>query len=209
MALWGNNDDAANSALFATMQVNEGTTTANQTALFNNTTANDFFTGATVGQFAIDADEQQQSVTSSTERPTHAGWVLRTEGSGGRAGRVFYETLVAMGSMQGDSSNTVLPQQAIVVTTAPVPTSANSSLVANNAYFSVVASLVPPGGSITFKWQVDGVNITDGAVYANSATPILDVLNTSGLDGTLYRVTLSKAGAATVNTTNVALTVTT
>ena len=29
----------------------------------------------------------------------HAGWVLRTEGSGGRAGRVHYETLVAMGSL--------------------------------------------------------------------------------------------------------------
>jgi len=30
---------------------------------------------------------------------THSGWVLRTEGTGGRAGRVFYETLVAMGSI--------------------------------------------------------------------------------------------------------------
>ena len=30
---------------------------------------------------------------------THAGWVLRTEGTGGRAGRVQYETLVAMGSL--------------------------------------------------------------------------------------------------------------
>ena len=29
----------------------------------------------------------------------HAGWVLRTEGQGGRAGRVQYETLVAMGSL--------------------------------------------------------------------------------------------------------------
>ena len=30
---------------------------------------------------------------------THSGWVLRTEGTGGRAGRVFYETLVATGSI--------------------------------------------------------------------------------------------------------------
>ena len=38
---------------------------------------------------------------------THAGWVLRTEGTGGRAGRVFYETLVAMGSMgQNTASST-------------------------------------------------------------------------------------------------------
>jgi hypothetical protein len=30
---------------------------------------------------------------------THAGWVVRREGQGGRAGRVQYETLVAMGSL--------------------------------------------------------------------------------------------------------------
>lgn len=38
---------------------------------------------------------------------THAGWVLRTVGTGGRAGRVQYETLVAMGSITGDSDDTV------------------------------------------------------------------------------------------------------
>lgn len=42
---------------------------------------------------------------------THAGWVVRTEGTGGRAGRVQYETLVAMGSMTSDASDdTVLPE---------------------------------------------------------------------------------------------------
>ena len=40
----------------------------------------------------------------------HAGWVLRTVGSGGRAGRVQYETLVAMGSIATDSSDdSILP----------------------------------------------------------------------------------------------------
>ena len=40
----------------------------------------------------------------------HAGWVVRTEGTGRRAGRVSYETLVAMGSMTSDASDdTVLP----------------------------------------------------------------------------------------------------
>ena len=33
----------------------------------------------------------------------HAGWNLRTEGSGGRAGRVTFETLVAMGSLGNDT----------------------------------------------------------------------------------------------------------
>jgi hypothetical protein len=40
----------------------------------------------------------------------HAGWVLRTEGTGGRAGRVHYEVLVASSSITGDASDdAVLP----------------------------------------------------------------------------------------------------
>jgi hypothetical protein len=42
------------------------------------------------------------------ESPTgiaHAGWVRRTTGTGGRAGRVQYETLVAMGSITGDQAD--------------------------------------------------------------------------------------------------------
>ena len=35
----------------------------------------------------------------STKGVAHAGWAVRTEGSGGRSGRVQYETLVAMGSL--------------------------------------------------------------------------------------------------------------
>lgn len=41
---------------------------------------------------------------------THAGWVRRTIGTGGRAGRVQYETLVAMSSISGDQADDlVLP----------------------------------------------------------------------------------------------------
>jgi hypothetical protein len=38
---------------------------------------------------------------------THAGWVRRTVGTGGRAGRVFYETLVAGGSITGDAADDI------------------------------------------------------------------------------------------------------
>lgn len=40
----------------------------------------------------------------------HAGWVVRTVGTGGRAGRVQYETLVAMGTITGDGTDdSILP----------------------------------------------------------------------------------------------------
>lgn len=37
----------------------------------------------------------------------HAGWVRRIVGTGGRAGRIQYETLVAMGSMTGDQADDI------------------------------------------------------------------------------------------------------
>ena len=38
---------------------------------------------------------------------THSGWVRRTVGTGGRAGRIQYETLVASGSITGDQSDDI------------------------------------------------------------------------------------------------------
>ena len=49
-------------------------------------------------------------VLSGVHESDHAGWVRRIVGTGGRAGRVTHETLVAMGSIQGDASDdTVMP----------------------------------------------------------------------------------------------------
>ena len=39
----------------------------------------------------------------------HVGWVKRTVGTGGRAGRVHYETLVAASSISGDSEDLITP----------------------------------------------------------------------------------------------------
>lgn len=45
------------------------------------------------------------TVSGLSGKGVHPGWVLRTEGSGGRAGRVTYETLVAMSEIIGDGSD--------------------------------------------------------------------------------------------------------
>lgn len=44
---------------------------------------------------------------STTGGSQHAGWVKRTVGTGGRAGRIQYETLVAMGSISSDASDDI------------------------------------------------------------------------------------------------------
>jgi hypothetical protein len=57
--------------------------------------------------YGVSVEEMAYANTADTEARAvaHAGWVLRTEGSGGRAGRVFYETLVAGSSIQGDADD--------------------------------------------------------------------------------------------------------
>lgn len=209
MSLWGNVDNAANSAIFATMQVNEGTTTANQSNLFSNTTADAYFTGATVGQFGVDTTE-----TAAANGVTHAGWVLRTEGSGGRAGRVFYETLVAMGSMSGDNEDTAFPDYRIVISTQPSSSNLGTGNVVN---FTVVATSVPAGGSLSYRWQVDGgpgvkafANVANSGVYASAnsnTTPTLSISNNATLNGNVYRVLVYVTGGPTVASANATLTV--
>ncbi len=50
--------------------------------------------------FGVDTTE-----AGVTQGAGHAGWVRRTAGSGGRAGRVQYEVLVAGSSISGDAAD--------------------------------------------------------------------------------------------------------
>ena len=62
-------------------------------------------TSAQVGHSLTGERATASAVLSRGAAVAHAGWVVRTVGTGGRAGRVQYETLVAMGSMTGDASD--------------------------------------------------------------------------------------------------------
>jgi hypothetical protein len=57
--------------------------------------------------YGVSTAEMSYANTAGTEADnvTHAGWVNRTAGSGGRSGRVFYETLVAGSSITGDGAD--------------------------------------------------------------------------------------------------------
>jgi hypothetical protein len=78
MPLWGNKDNTANSALFAPGSVNKGISTTNRDILYQNTTLNAFETNEIIGQFGLDTTEK-----SSNAAAQHAGWVLKTTGTGG------------------------------------------------------------------------------------------------------------------------------
>src|SRR6056300_143491 len=103
MAQWTMTDEAAGSPSWANTTLN---VTNNQTELFINTTEDDVITDMKVGVFGVDTTEMAYANTGSTEADAvpHAGWVLRKEGTGGRAGRVHYEVLVAASSITGDAA---------------------------------------------------------------------------------------------------------
>ena len=97
MSSWGKADAYTSAPLWALMQVNKAPTLANMgpidsaavELLFENAEADDFITGLTVGLFNY-ADGEVPAGAG------HAGWSLKFTGSGGRSGRTYYETLVAL-----------------------------------------------------------------------------------------------------------------
>jgi hypothetical protein len=101
MGQWGNTDDSANSVFWANTTLNVA---KNQTELYGNTTVSAVIANAQVGVFGVSTDEIANTASGAEGlKIGHAGWVRRKEGRGGRAGRVQYETLVAMSSITGDA----------------------------------------------------------------------------------------------------------
>ena len=97
MSGWINTDAHASAPLWALAQVQKAPTAANMGAagsgkLFNNASANNLITGITIGLFNFKDSETQSG------KVAHAGWNLKVTGSGGRTGRVAFETLVALTS---------------------------------------------------------------------------------------------------------------
>jgi len=87
----------------ATLSIGVGSTKiTNAGEGYNKSTAT-----ATVGGTGGSGATVELSLTGQegTTKGALAGWNLRKEGTGGRAGRVQYECLVAMGSMSGDGDD--------------------------------------------------------------------------------------------------------
>ena len=199
MALWSNTDANTSVPKFAPSLVSLENTQDNSNLLFGNTTADAFVTGETIGVYGVDTNEQQ---ATSNNAGGHAGWVLRTEGSGGRAGRIHTETLVAMGSMSSDAEDVVYPDYTISITSQP---QAANNAAAGSVTFEVSAVTVPSGGTLSYQWSVD--ENESGTMVALSgetaATLSLDNIATANL----YRVVVSVTGGNDVTSANAALTI--
>ncbi len=100
MASWGKTDAYTAAPLWALAYVNRAPVltsmgpidSAAVEFLFENAEAGDFITGKTIGLFNYASSETQSG------KIAHTGWVLKSTGSGGRANRDSYETLVCLTS---------------------------------------------------------------------------------------------------------------
>lgn len=208
MSQWKNDDSAANSVIWAVAQYGKTANSTTQSDFFGNTTANAFVAGITAGQFGIDTNEQT-AAREAGSRPAHSGWVVRTVGQGGRAGRVQYETLVAMGSMTGDAEDTVFPDRVIVISTQPANDTANTT-ASETATFTVTAATVPAGGTLVYQWSyANGDTIQAGANVGNTTQATLTVNSAVETANVSYKVELSSTGATNVTSSNATLTITT
>ena len=103
----------------ATVFVRDKTTDTFKIAATSGGTAINIGTGHSAQTFTIVTGATQATAVASTglgldgdtdsREIAHVGWVKKTVGTGGRAGRVHYETLVAGSSMSGDAEDISTP----------------------------------------------------------------------------------------------------
>jgi len=224
MSSWGNNDNAANAPLWAVNSTithaapavaHATPTAANVAYLYANTSADAYITGETIGLYGVDAQE------ASADNHVHTGWVLRTVGSGGRAGRVQQECLVALSGMSADGLDGDAQTYANVSIALTGPSS--GSIAANTEFanvitFSTTAKLDGNTAAVlTYQWQY----LNGGGSWVNipaNTTPIQWSGKTSATlqarpattanTGTVLRVVVTAADeGVSVTSANATLTV--
>lgn len=136
MSTWGNNDNAANSVLGAAAMVKLTPNTDNQTALFGNVTASAFITGATVGQFGVDATEMgvsNGSIVSYTITNAGSGYAanaaVTVSGNATSNATATTGRITAVNVTTAGSGYTVIPT---VTVAAPAAQSFNALTAVSN-----------------------------------------------------------------------------
>jgi hypothetical protein len=146
------------------------------------------------GVFGVDSAEVGVAATTPYA-VTHSGWVgvttyIDTHGNL----RVKHEVLVAGGIEFAAGSDAeddeFFPDPIIAIITQPTD---NVGIGTDeDAVFFVEASVNPSYAPLTYQWQEDGDDISDGGDYSGTTTPILTVANDSDKDdGTEYQVVIS------------------
>jgi len=182
MAQWGNTDDAANSVLWATSQVNLPANTDNQTALFGNTTIGAFTNNGAamnkaVGQFGLDTTEiavSNASVVAYTLTFAGSGYAANatvTVGGNATANAQAGTTgrITAVNAVLAGNSYITAPS---VVVAAPAAQSFNANSAVTNATDAIAItsanSIFLAGDRVTYTVATGNTaltNLTSGSQY--------------------------------------------
>ena len=155
-------------------------------------------------QFANTQDIFGVDATEAVAETTDAGWIYVNEYTDMHGNpRKKNEVLVAMASITGDAEDAVFPDTVITINTQP---SSNTAAAASAVSFTVVASTLPVGTTINYRWQraananASFADLTNTGTYTNTSNATLTIANNSvAVSGSIYRVQLSAAGV-TANT---------
>lgn len=169
MALWGKNDSAADSTIYAAAQVNRTANATNRTTLFNNVTTGAFQNNGVnmkqaVGQFGVSAAEAANT-SGEGKRVAHAGWNLRTRGTG----PLVSITVAAAGTGYANADT-------FSVAAGTGGTNATGNLVTNAT-----------GNVVSYS-------ITAGGANFNSATPTVTITTAGGTSASLTATAGGRAG---------------
>jgi hypothetical protein len=132
------------------------------------------------------------------------GWVKVTNGTGNRAGRTQYETLVAFGDHTKPSESADLDTGLFGVIT--LSTVADQSAATGQAEAFSVTATTTNSVTATFQWQVQTGGTGAFADIAGATTGTLTIADNTGLGGNRYRCVVSGTGATTVTSNSALLT---
>ena len=149
MGTWNNTDNAAGSVSWAVSQLNKKDTRAIANTLYANTTVGAFVGGVMVGQYGIGPAEISNT-SSNLSKSAHAGWNLRTEGTGSAQ-------LITITNAGSGYSNT---DTLVFAAPGTGTTNATATIVTNGAGAITSATITNNGAGF--------VNTTAFATFANS-----------------------------------------
>lgn len=125
---------------------------------------------------------------------THTGWVRVTEGSGGRAGRKLYETIVALGTITSDAEDVAFPDPTITISAQPTSQTIRLASGVNNTSpitFGATVSVTGKGLTPSYQWTVSDTSV---GTYTN----VVNVSGNTGISGATTNTLTLKSKA--VNT---------
>lgn len=183
MPTFGRKDLANNAPLWALTQIpNTAPNTSNMTAVYANASASK-------AVYAANSSEAY-----GNKYGIGPGWFIVQRGTGGRAGRVQMEQLVAGLDIANNADDSaILLTQRVATITGPT-----SKSVTNNTAngFVVSYTTIPSGLTLSVQWQINAngagyANIANAGIYTNATALSLGIANvTSTLNNATYRVGL-------------------